>query len=286
MATAAISIADLVPSRNELNICALKSPVASCSAREAVVVPDGVGRGGVVLGQVLRALAGGDHVEAGGAAPVDQLADQRGLVAVGHASRRRRLRAARRASSGPASAVGLDVDHDDVLAVRRSRGRRGGAGDRVAGGLEDDLDLRSRDESRRAVGDERGAVRRPRRRCLRRSARAGQPVRCERARRSGVEVGDADDVDARRCWRLREVHRGELAGADHADPTGPCGAVRFCISEYRFMWLLPRSIAGVIRSVGQTIWCCNHDMSHCDVSTVTFCWRHGTDDDSRGKGKG
>ena len=32
LATAAISSADLVPSRKELNICALKSPVASCAS--------------------------------------------------------------------------------------------------------------------------------------------------------------------------------------------------------------------------------------------------------------
>jgi hypothetical protein len=36
----------------------------------------------VILGQVFRALAGGDDVEARGAAPVDHLADERRLVAI------------------------------------------------------------------------------------------------------------------------------------------------------------------------------------------------------------
>ena len=34
------------------------------------------------------------------------------------------------------------------------------------------------------------------------------------------EVGDADDVNAGRVLRLREIHRAELAGADEADAQG------------------------------------------------------------------
>ena len=44
---------------------------------------------------------------------------------------------------------------------------------------------------------------------------AGRAQRGARAIRR--EVGDRDDVDARRRARLRQVHRAELAGADERD---------------------------------------------------------------------
>jgi hypothetical protein len=76
----------------------------------------------VVLGQVLRALARGDHLESRRAAPVDHLADERGLVAV-----RERIHdaglAGTRSEERTGERVGLDVDHHDVLAVRAARER-------------------------------------------------------------------------------------------------------------------------------------------------------------------
>ena len=69
---------------------------------------------------VARALAGADHLEAGGARPVDMLADQRRLVAPGERiDDARGLGLARQ--QRPGHRVGLDIDHDDVLAVRDRR---------------------------------------------------------------------------------------------------------------------------------------------------------------------
>ena len=71
----------------------------------------------------------------------------------------------------------------------------------------------------RVVGDERRAVVRGVGERARRAALGGpSDARERRARARGREVGDRDDVDARRVLRLREVHRPELAGADQRDP--------------------------------------------------------------------
>ena len=103
------------------------------------MLPDAVGSDGVVGREVLRALAGGDDLEAAGARPVDLLGDQRRLVAIGH-----RIDDAlvagfpREQRSG--EHVGLDIDHDD----RRPRLDRGermrDAGGGIARRLDDDVD--------------------------------------------------------------------------------------------------------------------------------------------------
>ena len=95
-------------------------------------VPHIVGIGLVIVRLVARALAGRDHLEAGGARPIDMLADQRRLIAPGQRiDDARRLGAARQQGAG--NRVGFDIDHDDVLAVVdrlqamarcRRRGRR------------------------------------------------------------------------------------------------------------------------------------------------------------------
>ena len=182
--------------------------------REAVVRPHRVGRRRVVLGQVLRALAGGDDLEARGAAPVDHLADQRRLVAV-----RERIddaglaRALREQRAG--ERVGLDVDHHDVLAVRAARERVADARGRIAGRVDDDLDLGRGDQRGRVVGDVASC------RCLRRVGDRARGValgcpagaRQRRARALGREVGDrrrrgcpacaspARDTSSRTCRR-------------------------------------------------------------------------------------
>ena len=100
----------------------------------------------MIVRLVARALAGRDHLEAAGARPVDVLADQRRLVAPGQrVDDAGGLGALRQQGAG--QRVGLDVDHDDVLAVRDRRERMRDAGARHAGRLDDHLDAR--------VGDHR-----------------------------------------------------------------------------------------------------------------------------------
>src|SRR4029450_3447016 len=107
-------------------------------------VPHGIGRGAVILRLVAGALAGGDHVEAAGARPVDVLANERGLVAPGEAiDHARGLRLARKQGTG--ERIRLDVDHHDVLAVPDGAQGVAYAGGRDAGRVADDFDLRARD---------------------------------------------------------------------------------------------------------------------------------------------
>ena len=104
------------------------------------MVPDGVRRGGVVLRQVLGALAGGGDAEAAGSRPVDQLGDESGLVTVGH-----RVddagRASPRGEGRTGEHVGLDIDHDQVLASSDGLQRVADASDGIASRLDDHLDV-------------------------------------------------------------------------------------------------------------------------------------------------
>ena len=88
----------------------------------------------------------------------------------------------------------------------------------ISGGVDDDVDLRRCDHRGRIVGDVRRSGR----------ARVGQRARGEallrpsgalqrRAGAIGREIGHPDDVDAGGVFRLREIHRAELAGADQPD---------------------------------------------------------------------
>jgi hypothetical protein len=210
LAIAAISMPDLVPSMKEQNIWAFMPASAACSAVKPVLVPHVGRRQAVVSGLVAGALAGGDHRKAARARPVDHLADERRLVAVGHrvdgagAARLRR-------QVGPRQHVGLDIDHDDVLALGRCGKRMADAGQRIAGRLDHHLDVGLGDH-RNAVLDEAGA---------RNALLAPADVAAGGFRPLDVEVGDANDVDMRRGRHLREEHRAELARPDEADPDGP-----------------------------------------------------------------
>ena len=174
---------------------------------EAVVLPYGVGSGGVVARKVLGALAGGYHVEPGAARPVDQLAGEGRLVPVGHRVDHPgplRLESEQRASED----VRLDVHHHDVL----GRGERGAgmADPRLgpSGGFHDHVDIGARRKRGGVVGEGRfgdegvapagGA--------------AGGPGPI------GLQVGDRGDPQPGGGRSLAEEHRAELAGPDEPDP--------------------------------------------------------------------
>ena len=177
---------------------------------------------------VARALAGRDDLEAAGARPVDVLADQRRLVAPGEAvDHAGGLRLARQ--QRPGQRVGLDVDHDDVLAVLDGLQRVDDAGLRDAGRLDDHLDVRDARSAPaasavtwvRALLDrvaERG-----------RGVLLGRPAggRELAVARADIEIGDADDVQAPRQAGLRQEHGAELAGADQADGDRLTGGFAF-----------------------------------------------------------
>ena len=132
--TAVLSIEGLEPSRKELNIFGLRPPVFACSGVRPVMSPDGIGRGLRKMRQPLVPAPGGDHRKTRRARPVDQLADQRRLIAVGqavdHAGRLRLLREQRAAQS-----VGLHRHVDHVLAMgERSQAMLHRSG-RIAGAL-------------------------------------------------------------------------------------------------------------------------------------------------------
>ena len=140
LATAAISIAALVPSVKELYIFGIEVALGDLLVGPAEEAPDGIRRGIAVARLEIHPLAGRGHLEAGGARPVDQFADQRRLVAVGHrvdeALRPRLL-----GEDRPDHHVGLDVDHHEVFAGIDRRQRMAGAGDRMTRRLDDALDL-------------------------------------------------------------------------------------------------------------------------------------------------
>ena len=168
------------------------------------------------LRQVLGALAGGDDGEAAGARPVDQLGDQRRLVAIGHRiDRPRRPRAL--GERRPGEHVRLDIDHDDVLAVLDRRQRMADAGGRVAGDLDHHLDIVARDCRDAVVGE-----------LARRDPRlvpADIPTGGAGAVRR--EIGDCRDPEPGRGRRLREEHRAELSGADDENPHRSFGGDAF-----------------------------------------------------------
>ncbi len=174
--------------------------------RQAVVAPDGFGRGGMIFRHVLGALAGGDHREAAGPRPVHQFADQRRLVAIGQAvDHAGGLGFARQQRAG--EHVGLHIHHDDVLALANRATGMGDAGRGVAGGFDHDLDLREGDH-RRGVIDEAGGG----------DAFLGPAdISARLAGAVGRQVGDGGDLQARRRRHLRQEHRTELAGADQPD---------------------------------------------------------------------
>ena len=170
------------------------------------MAPDAFRRHVVIGRQVFGALAGGDDAKAGGAGPVHHLGGQRRLVAIGqridHAGLARFLREQR-----PRQHVGLDIDHDDMLA-----GRDRGAGmpdaDRgIAGGFHDHVHRAAGDGARAVVGE--GG------RCDPRLVPADGAAGLAGA--VAVEIDDHRHLQPRRVRHLRQKHRAEFAGADQRD---------------------------------------------------------------------
>jgi hypothetical protein len=167
------------------------------------------------------AAARGHHRKAAGARPVDQVADQRRLVTerqrIHHAGLLR-LACQHRA----AQCVGLDGDVDHVLVLRERAKAVIHRGDRRAGALDDHVDRRMAHQRLPVVADVRATlaqrgIERGGLRALERPAHARQVAACS----IGRQVGDAHQVHAWRAWRLRQVHRAELAGADQSHAHRP-----------------------------------------------------------------
>ena len=166
---------------------------------------------------VARALAGADHFEAGGARPVDMLADQGRLVAPGQRiDDARRLGLARQQGAG--DGIGFHIDHDDVLAVLDGGERVMNASAGHAGRFDNDLNARIGDHRVGIGGDEGGAA-------LVRVIERGGGIKLGRpaggvqlaARAADIEIGDGDDMRTRGQPRLRQIHGAEFTGAYDAD---------------------------------------------------------------------
>ena len=153
--------------------------------------------------QPLVAAPRGDDRKARGARPVDQLADQRRLVAIGeavdHAGVRRLARQQR-----PAERVGLDRDVDHVLAVAECLEAMLDRSDRIARAFDDDIDLRMAHQRLPVVAE----VRRPGRKRIVEGCRcvALRPA-SRRARDSPVHL----PATGRRCRRDARLACSESA---------------------------------------------------------------------------
>ena len=191
---------------------------AGALGRDPVVAPDGVGRRGGELRHVQRPLAGRRHLEAAGARPVDELADERRLVPVGQGIDDPRFLGAAR-QERPGQGVGLDVDHDHVASLAAAGEHVADAGRRVAGGVDHHVQARRRDQGAGVVADVGGA------------ALQGGGERRGGALFPGpaglgegapgpphIEIGDGQHVQSRRGARLGQEHGAELAGADETGP--------------------------------------------------------------------
>ena len=192
-------------------------------------VPHGVGRGAVIVRLVARALAGGDHLEAAGARPVDVLADQRRLVAPGEAvDHARGLRLARQQRARRrASASTLTMTMCLPCAIAASAWRMPASGTPVASTI---TSISGQAISACGVGRDMGASR------LERVAERGRrrtPPRPSRRRaaarraRATSRSATRDDMHAARQARLRQEHGAELAGADQSDGHRPAGGLAF-----------------------------------------------------------
>jgi len=165
--------------------------------------PDVVRRDRVVGRQIFGSFAGGSDLEAAATGPIDQLAYQSGLIAIGQRidhARRPRLFGEKR----PGQHIGFDIHHDDVLFRANRRPSMGDARCRHPGRFDDDLDfvICARLGTRcceHGPRDPRGVP-------AHGSASGARPLR--------VEISNDRDLDSRHLRHLRQKHRAELPGAD------------------------------------------------------------------------
>ncbi len=167
------------------------------------MAPDVVGRDLVIVRQVLGALAGRDDAETDGARPIDDLGGERGLVAIGHGiddAGLGRFLGQQRARED----VGLDVDHDDVLAGGDGRTRVADAGTGMTCRLDDDLAVARSQLAHGVVGEAGGGD-------ARIVPADGAACGARAVRR---EIADGGHLEPRDVRDLREEHGPELAGTD------------------------------------------------------------------------
>ena len=200
LATAAISIADFVPSRNELNICAFMPPRLRVLGSQPVVVPHRVRRRGVVRGEILRSLPRGDHLEARTRAPSRPSRRSAPAGRRTRASRRCPPPLALRASSGPASASASTFTITTCLRAPAAREHVTDARRRASRRVDHDVDRRRGDERAGVLADvRRAALARVRERAgadaLRRESDARERGACTR----GIEIRHPGEMDAGRA---------------------------------------------------------------------------------------
>ena len=196
------------------------APGLGVFGRDAVVRPHGLRCRGVVLGQILGPLARGHDLKACRPRPIDHLADQRGLIAIGERIHDSRFaRAARQQGAG--KCIRFHVHHHDVLAMLAAGQHMGDPRRGAAGGIDHDIDLGCGNHCRRVVGQACAAIS-----CCRSKAACGQclcgPAGVQQGRFGprGRQVGDGHQMHTRRAAHLRQIHGPEFSGADQADTQG------------------------------------------------------------------
>ena len=199
------------------------------------MIPDRFGRRFPVARQPFVPAARRDHREAACPRPIDEIAGQGRLIAIGKAVDHTGLPRSMRQDRS-AERIGLDGHVDDRLAGSKRRLTVFDSGRRIASALGDHVDTIEFDQRFPIVGDVRRAI--PERIVEGHSAIAllgpsDALQALDRARRR--QIGDADDMNARRSRRLVQVHRAELSRANQANPDGtPLGFAReeFCMEVH------------------------------------------------------
>ena len=234
LAMAAISIADFVPSRKELNICGFMPAARGLFRRQAVMRPDVVRRHLVIGGQILRALAGRDHGEAAGARPVHHLGDEGRLVAIGHGSRPRPPTRASAASSGPASTSASTLTMTMCLPLRIAARAWAMPAAGLPGRLDDDFDIVVGRQGRRR---HRGSA------SCRYGPRPSPRLEQARLRPFGIEIGDRGHLQPRAC---QGPGRGTWSRTCPRRSARPAPAVprRPALEEFMEIHVRPAAIRG------------------------------------------